>query len=176
MNNLTKTSLLVILTVAAMAGIFFACEKNEPEAFVSNENSDFLQLSSNYNPSYPSMKDLGILAKGIERLPSFIDLDDLLAKTNAQDLKMSQNLFNECVSFFKPHKTRKRKVVPGEFENFDSFARTLSYILGFKRPGKNDCYAEIQSYCVSTYRTGMLNDSQIAATLDHFSYNMKITT
>ena len=49
MNNLTKTSLFVLLTIAAMAGIFFACEKNEPEAFVSNENSEFLQLSPNAN-------------------------------------------------------------------------------------------------------------------------------
>lgn len=96
-----RISFLVIGVLVAMAtitGLFYACERNEPEGIVA-DNSQNLQFSKNVDFGNLSKNDLGILSKGIHRIiVSGVSRDYLLNKADAKEFNMSQEMLDVCLS------------------------------------------------------------------------------
>ena len=156
MNNLTKTSLFVLLTIAAMAGIFFACEKNEPEAFVSNENSEFLQLSPNANlDDFTTLteNDRNVLREACIRLKiNELAPNEKFKIKSGKEVNISEDIYNYFyyahIANFKD--SRKRRKVNGEGAIPDSIKCAQFVIHDILYDfGKNISVDDITKWCYS---------------------------
>lgn len=154
MNNFIKTSLLALITIAALAGFLFACEKTEPESCVSDESAEFLQLSPEANlHDFTTLteKDRLILKEACKRLR----LNDLAPNEkfkikSGKEISISEDIFdyfyNAHAANFKGN--RKRKKEAGESLIPDSIKCSQFVIhdilAGF---GKNVPVDDITNWC-----------------------------
>lgn len=182
MNKHFKNSLLVLLTIFAFVGFFFACEQNEPESDFSNENPEFLQLSKDFNPSSPSASDLKILSIGFKRLPLMsVNGKTCLSETSATKLNMSEELFEIYSSLFNPYNTkqRKRRKEQGEQifpNNNDCVPRSIAYSIDLLRQGQPSCYPSVQFYCQFHYGIKGVPLKNFNEVLNHFTINHPVST
>lgn len=134
MNKQFKISLLVLLTIFAFAGFFFACEQNEPESDFTNENPEFLQLSQNANLndlSSLTKKDRQTLQSAFYRLK----LDELgenekFTIKSGKEVNISEAIYN---FFYRTHSAnfihkRNRKKTNGETAKADS-TKCVPYVV-----------------------------------------------
>ena len=170
-----RISFLVIGVLVAMAtitGLFYACERNEPEGIVA-DNSQNLQFSKNVDFGNLSKNDLGILSKGIHRIiVSGVSRDYLLNKADAKEFNMSQEMFDMCLSSLGNYRRtgfRKRFKANGETGGNDCVAKSISYCIDQMRPGESTSFYTIQYYCQNRYGMG-------GVPLENVSEVMKVFT